>query len=175
MICYLTKWYISREQDTGRNIPGMVRRHIDRCDSCQEYARFTQGLSERAKSDASSLIAETPEEVMERIKIKAAEGVVPTRKHYSRRWLVPATSGAIAVILIAVILIFQPFQPSSQDLTGERSQILRALTLSEIDLRAYTGYIDSPFEKEWEGLKKAVLTSKDKLISHLSLRIARAE
>jgi hypothetical protein len=114
--------------------------------------------------------------MIERIKKKASDKQAATRPKTSRkRWFVPAVSTAVGVILVAVILILQPFTPSSQDLSGKRSQIFQALSLSDIDLRAYKGYIDSPFEREWESLKKAVETSKDKLIPYLSLRLAWRE
>ena len=67
MFCSIYKWYISRALDSGKPPSGPVGRHIRRCASCREFARFSESLENRCVKDVPGFLDSYNKELNEKI------------------------------------------------------------------------------------------------------------
>ena len=57
MLCTLSRWMISRTEDTGKTLPRIVERHVRRCGACGDHARSSTSLSSRLRGERSAWLA----------------------------------------------------------------------------------------------------------------------
>ena len=180
MICVLSKWRISSSLDSGKEIPGYVRNHLKKCRSCREFYQFSQTLEEKAASDAASVIRETPDSVLDKIKSTVFTHPQPQAKSKRLRFLVPVVSISVAAVLITVFVFFRPDQsPPPQPggglslLTGADSVLFGRDSTPGESVQNLASQLESPYDTEWLSLKNAVKSATDHLSSRIDLKIVQ--
>lgn len=178
MICALSKWFISRSLDLDKEVPGFVRNHLKKCDSCREFLQFSQTLEEKAALDASSVIRETPDSVLDKVKPTVFKPPRPQAKSRLRQTLVPVVSISMAAILITIFVLFRPSQSPPPQLneglsllTEGDSFLFGKDSTPRESLQSLASQLESPFDREWLSLKNAVKSASDRLSSRLDLKI----
>ena len=171
MICYLSKWFISNALDSRKEIPGFVQHHLRRCASCQDFVRFSQVLADKSAQDALSIIRETPDSVLEKIKPGPSQAVGEKNRPGKRRWLVPAVTTALAASFIFILILFRPLQVLSPDSNQDLFQILGTSSLTRKSLQNLAVQVESPYDKEWLSLKSTIKSATNNLTSYLDLKI----
>ena len=178
MKCGLAQWLVSSASDRHRSLPRWVRRHADRCPSCLDFIRFAGLLDGRARRDAYNLL-ETIEDpriagIPDRIPAGARPDAIlnPTAR---RIWIrAAATSGAAALIL-AAIMIFRPTSPALTPISAtslwEEVAPLKKLPVQGGAIHAWVVEAESPLDREYENLKKALSSATRVIQSRLDLRI----
>lgn len=181
MMCPITKWFISRSLDSDKEMPALFRRHLRKCASCREFQRSLRVIQDRAAQDARAVLHETPEGLTDRVKAKVFQPhAVPLEKHsfpLRRRFriFIPAASTALAAALLAVVLIWQPFQskapePAAAPDTAELS-LFNKLARPGESMKNVSLSIESPYERELETLTQAVRSASRHVLDKLDLRI----
>jgi len=172
MICIISKWLISSALDTHREVPGFLRPHINRCAACQDFIHLSQTLEKRAAEDAKFAIKETPDSLQEKVKEQPLQPVEQIRLTWRQpRKLIPVVSVSLAVFLLAVFLLFQPFQTPSPSLGMDSFFMFGRDSLPGGTLQKLASQIESPYDAEWNSLKKNVKSAADHLRAQLDFTI----
>jgi hypothetical protein len=168
MFCSLYKWHISQALDSEKPIAGLVKRHIRRCASCREFARFCKSLREKLDQDKLDLIKSfnkrVDKKIISSLDKKPEPRTVPPRKAI----LVPVAATALLIITVALGIIF---------LKVPRSNEMRSLTrlpsfnIPEAPLESMLVKIESPMDEEIYNLKQTVKSTGEYLISCLDFKI----
>jgi hypothetical protein len=154
MFCSFHKWHISYCIDTGKKRPAVLRRHLERCASCRDFARFALSLEERSKPDPGTISREKQESLNNRIIRKIRTTPLPHKSLSLRRKWIPVLSAA-AVLGVVLVLILNPFPGLFAP--GPSSEKAPSLSLSRI--QEITTHPESSLENELLALKNAFLTS----------------
>jgi hypothetical protein len=169
MICFISKWLISGALDSHRAIPGFLRPHINRCVSCRDFIQISQTLEKRAVKDAQFIIKKTPDSLLEKVKEQPFQPVEQKRQTWGPRKLIPVVSVSLAAILLAVFLLFQPSKAPS---LGMNSLFMFGRDLLPGGtIQRLASQIESPYDAEWNSLKKNVKSAADHLRAQLDLKI----
>jgi hypothetical protein len=171
MICWLSKWFISNALDTRREIPRLVRRHLLRCLSCQDFVRFSRVLENISAQDAISVIQGTPGSLIENMKPESQVQQEPEHKHWRSRRLIPIVSTAMAVFLILAFFLFRPIQIFPPDSDAGPLHIPGISSLSGKSIQKLVVQIESPYDKEWLSLRDTITSAADRLTTYLDFRI----
>lgn len=179
MMCPITKWFISRSLDSGKEMPALFRRHLRKCASCREFQRALRVIQDRAAQDARGVLDETPEGLADRVKAKVFQPhAVPLEKHpfpLRRRFriFIPAASTALAAGLLAAVLILQPFQSKAPDPAPAAAELslFNKLARPGESMKNMSLNIESPYERELETLTQAVRSGTRHVLDKLDLRI----
>ncbi len=171
MICSISKWLISGAFDSHREVPGFLRPHINRCVSCRDFFHFSKTLEKRAAEDARFIIQETPDSLQEKVKSPPSQPVEQKRQNWGPRKLVPVISVSMAAILFAVFLLFQPSRAPSPSTGLDSFFMFGKNSLPGGTLQKLASQIESPYDAEWNSLKKNVKSAVDHLRAQLDLKI----
>jgi hypothetical protein len=171
MICSVSKWFISNALDARKEIPSFIQRHLSQCPSCQDFVRLSQVLANKSAQDAISVILETPDSLLEKMKPKSLIHQEPEHRHGRSRRLVPIVSTALAAFLIFAFVLFRPFQIFSPDSDEGPLQIPRISALSRKSLQKLAVQIEAPYDKEWLSLKDTIASTVNQLTTYLDLKI----
>jgi hypothetical protein len=184
MKCAISRWMISRAEDTGKKPPRWVERHIRRCAACGEFARAAGSLSSRLRSERAAWLAEVPEfpEARALDLDEAGTGYrdAGSGRERSRRFrlaLRPLPVAAAALILVAAgIVLFRPGrrEPGTirQDPAAARAAFER-LAAAPKDLRGALAGAESPLDQERRTLERLVASAADYLGNRLNVKIER--
>jgi len=177
MMCLIAKWYVSRSLDSGKRVPALIRRHLEKCADCRKFERACRALEKRAAQDARTMLGEIPDDLSGRIKSHVFQSggyssetrtAAPRRRS---RLLIPIAAAALAAALIAAAVFFQPFQIRTPETAGNAFSFLQKIPQSGETLKKLSSNLESPYEKELEVLKKAVRTASRSVLDKLDLRI----
>jgi len=171
MICSISKWLISGAFDSHREVPGFLRSHIHRCASCRNFIQFSRTLEKRAAEDARFIIQETPDSLQEKVKSQPIHPVEQKRQNWRSRKLIPVVSVSLATTLLAVFLLFLPSQAPSPSLGLDSFFMFGRNSLLGETLQKLASQIESPYDAEWNSLKKNVKSAADYLRTQLDLKI----
>jgi len=171
MICSISKWLISCAFDSHREVPGFLRPHINRCVSCRDFFHLSRTLEKRAAEDAQRVIQRTPDSLLEKVKSQSFRSVEQKRQYWGPRKLIPVVSVSLAAILLAVFLLFQPSQAPSPSQGMDSFFMFGRDSLRGGILQKLASQIESPYDAEWNSLKKNVKSAADHLSAQLDLRI----
>jgi hypothetical protein len=182
MLCTLSRWLISRAEDTGKALPRFAGRHVRRCPACGEFARTAATLSSRLRSERSSWLAGVPDFAVDRgpdatpgpaAKAGARE---PRRSWLSLR---PLPVAAAATFIVAgALLLFQVVLKEPAPTAEERAAAMAALktiTSAPQGLQGFLGAAESPLARERRVLEKSVSSAVEYLQARLNIRIERRE
>jgi hypothetical protein len=179
MFCPIYKWKISQALDSGKSISGLLQRHLQRCDSCREYAAFCTSLKPKFIQDRQAILDNFDEDMNK--KIMAA---IPDRpeqvsgqrqKTRSRSWasrrpaLIPSLAAAVSVLVIVIGIYFiaRPV-PEKTPPIGQISSLISAASPEDM-----LSKMESPLEKEYTELKRAFESTGKYLISSLDFRLGQ--
>lgn len=172
MICSISKWLISGAFDSHREVPGFLRSHINRCAACRNFFHLSRTLEKRAAEDARLVIQETPDSLLEKVKSLPIQPVEQKRQTWSRqRKLIPVISVSMAAILLAVFFLFQPSRTPSPSIGLDSFFMFGRNSLPQGTLQKLASQIESPYDTEWNSLKKNIKSAADRLSAQLNLKI----
>jgi hypothetical protein len=186
MLCTLSRWMISRAEDTGKKLPRIVERHIGRCGACGEYARSSASISSGLRRERSAWLAEVPEFPsglgLEKGQPRTGSRTVETARPGARRpWLAlrPLPVAAAVIVLVAAGLVLfrvalrEP-APSAEDRIAARAAI-KELALAPEELQGVIGEAESSLVRERQILEKSIASAVDYVQARLNIRVERKE
>jgi hypothetical protein len=173
MRCRINKWLISRSLDREKSFPRQVRRHIESCATCREFARFSQSLAEKAQRDADVLFEKSPTFRPEDIIAKAEFFPTPEEAAWPKRRLfwIPVVSTAAVGLIVAAVIFLHPWAPAGPASFWEQIDTLKKIHLSGRSIEGLAVGAESPLETEYESLKKAVESATKFLLDRLDIGI----
>ncbi|MGB8959655.1 MAG: hypothetical protein WCC00_11670 [Candidatus Aminicenantales bacterium] len=186
MLCTISRWMISRAEDTGKPLPRIVERHVRRCGVCGDEARSSASLASRLRGERSALLAEVPEfptglESDREQPGRGSRAVDTTRPRSRRPWLAlrPLPVAASLIVLVAAGLVLfrvipRGTAPSAEDRIAARAAI-RALTSAPKGLQGVFGEAESSLDKERQILERSIVSAVDYLQARLNIKIERKE
>ncbi len=177
MFCSIYKWMISQAVDSEKPIPGYVKHHTHRCDTCREFAQLCESLKPKFAQDKQVLLENYDEALNKKI-ITALpresrpilDQQVMTRKLKTRRpVLLPALSAAFLVLAVSISIIFLAV-PRSENATslGRISDLVSAASPEGVLMK-----VESPLEREYVELKQTLGSTTKFLLSSLNFRIGQ--
>ena len=175
MICSISKWLISGAFDSHREVPGFLRSHIHRCASCRNFFHLSRTLEKRAAEDARFIIQETPDSLLEKVKSQPIHPVEQKRHNWGPRKLIPVVSVSMAAILLAVFLLFQPSRAPSPSIGLDSFFMFGRNSLPKGTLQKLASQIESPYDTEWNSLKKNITSAANYLRAQLDFKIVPHE
>lgn len=179
MLCRLSRWMISRSQDTGTKLPRAIERHVGRCRDCGAFARASMSLASRLKSERAAFLAKVPEFSLDldvdRVSLRPeAPARAPRRLVFGLRPL-PAAAAAL-VVVAAGVLVFQatrrPTPAAPQDLAAARAT-LKSLTAAPAGLPGALGAAESSLDKERQVVERSLMAAADYVQARLNIKIER--
>ena len=186
MLCTLSRWIISRSEDSGKKIPRFIERHVVRCAACGEFARASASLSSRLREERSAWLAKVPEFPAglahdletDRPEPRAVDTGRPGSRrlwHFLRPLPVAAT---VLVVVAAALVLFQVVPkgstPSAQDRAAARAAIKNFVSAPQ-GLQGVIGGAESPLEREGRILEESLSSAVEYLQARLNIKIERKE
>ena len=170
MFCSIYKWKISQAMDSGKSTSRKVQRHMNRCDSCREYAELCTSLKPKFTQDKQAILeifdASLNKKIMSAIPEKPGLGSVPGRRAPA---LIPSLAAAFTVLVISVSIVFLVLPRSKQvPPLGQISTLLSAASPEDM-----LSKVESPLEKEYTELKRTLESTSKFLISSFDFRIGQ--
>ncbi len=175
MICSISKWLISGAFDSHREVPGFLRPHINRCVSCRDFFHLSRTLEKRAAEDARFIIQETPDSLQEKVKSPPSQPVEQKRQNWGPRKLIPVVSVSMGAVLLAVFLLFQPSRAPSPSLGLDSFFMFGKNSLPGGTLQKLASQIESPYDAEWNSIKKNIKSAANLLSAQLDFKIVTHE
>ena len=177
MLCRLSRWMVSRSQDTGKKLPRAIERHVGRCLSCGAFARSSMALASELRAERAAWLAKVPDFAvgLEPGPALALEARAPRRLLFGLRPL-PVAAAALAVVASGVIL-FQAVRrqgpsPTPQDLVAARSAIM-SLSTAPRGFGGVVGEAESSLERERRILEKSIASAAEYVQARLNIKIER--
>lgn len=161
MLCALTKWLISRREDTGKILPSWAEGHLRRCPCCLEFARRVSSWREQSADLRSFDQADIARS--RRILSRPAAGEELQRGTAQGRKRIPAAAFAVvfAAVMLGVIWLALPRTPALPSL----DRIIDPEKVSA--LREEIATVESPLRQEMDGLEQKLDAAISFLISRL--------
>jgi hypothetical protein len=181
MLCLITKWLISRAEDTGRALPGFAARHVRRCRACGESARTVASLSARLREERPAWLAAVPDFAVD-LSSEGARGPAAAAARAPRRsWFglrpLPVAAAALAVVAGALVF-FQLVLKRPAPTADERAAALatlKTITAAPAEVRGAIKEAESPLDRERRVLEKSFTSAVEYLQARLNIRIERRE
>ncbi len=186
MLCTISRWMVSRAEDTGKPLPRIVERHLRRCGVCGDEARSFASLAARLRGERSALLAKAPEfaagpEFDGEQPGRGSRAADTARPGSRRPWLAfrPLPVAASLIVLAAAGLVLfrvipRGTAPSAEDRIAVRAAI-RTLTSAPEGLRGVFAEAESPLDRERRVLEKSIASAVDYLQARLNIKIERKE
>ena len=172
MFCHIYKWLISKAWDKEKSSSGFLDRHLRRCASCREYARFLESIHHRFAQDTHDFLTPSHPALNEKI-ISALDKDIKHKtlnKKATRPIMLPAIAASLLVLIIMVGLIFK-VSPFQNRVPAESS--FPRLDIPTAPVINFFSEMESPYEKEFLDLKETVKSTAAFLISRLDVNIGR--
>jgi hypothetical protein len=175
MFCTVYKWLISQAADSGKPISGIVKNHIQKCDSCREFAQLCESLTPKFAQDKHAILENTNGALNQRIisTLSKERTSLSGRKETPRKFSVkkPAFAATLAaaslVLAISLSIVFLVLPHSKKQLSFVRPSELVSATSPELLLVK----AESPLAKEYLELKKTFNSTTEYLRTVLDFRI----
>jgi hypothetical protein len=185
MLCMLSRWMVSRAEDTGKKLPRFAERHVKRCGACREFARFSASLSTGLRAERAAFLDGVPEfsvPVLSPAEAPATErgNVVGADRRPGRPWpfLRPLPAAALAVLLIAVgaFVIFRIGRHEPEFSAQDRAAAMAALksvSSAPGELGGVVSEAESSLDKERQILERSIASAAEYLQARLNIKIER--
>jgi hypothetical protein len=186
MLCALSRWLVSRAEDTGRKLPRFVERHVGRCPGCGAFMRASMALGTGLRSERPDFLAKAPEFAVD---LEAAarreplRGVSEAASRGRARLLfglrpLPVAAAALLVVVAAAVVLFQVNRPglsvSPQQMAAARAAI-KSLTSAPQGLEGMVGQAESSLDRERRVLEKSLSSAVDYLQARLNVTVERKD
>lgn len=179
MFCSIYKWKISQAMDSGKTISHTVHKHMQRCDSCREYAEFCTSLKPRFTQDKKSIFGDLDRALNEKILSSIPDVLRPApepgrrtsgQKFSLRRpALIPSFAAALTVLAAVIGILFLVLPRTEQTpALGQISAYVSAASPEEVLSR-----VESPLEKEYAELKRTFESTGRYLIQSFEFRLGQ--
>lgn len=182
MLCTISRWMISRAEDTGKALPRFAGRHVRGCCACGEFARTATTLSSRLRTERSAWLAGVPDFAVDRGSDATPSPAAKAGAREQRRsWLAlrPLPVAAAALVIVAGGLILFQLVPKKPVPTAEEGAsalaALKTITSAPQGLPGFIGAAESPLDRERRVLEKSVSSAVEYLQARLNIRIERRE
>jgi len=182
MWCTLSRWLISRTEDTGKSLPRFAGRHVRGCGACGEFARTATTLSSRLRSERSAWLAGVPDFAVESGPDATPMPAAKAGAHEQRRsWLAlrPLPVAAAATVIVAgALILFQVVLKEPAPTTEDRAAAMASLKTITSAPKGWQGVVrqaESPLDEERRILEKSVSSAVEYLQARLNIRIERRE
>lgn len=172
MFCHIYKWLLSKAWDKNQTITGVLDRHLRRCASCREYARFLESLHHRFTQDTTDLLKTSPSALNERIISALDMDIKPKAAKTVKPFMLPALAASLAALIIVAGLIFKiaPFQ------RGEPVGLaFPRFDIPTTSVENFLQEIESPYEEEFLDLKETMKSTAEFLISRLDVNLGKRQ
>jgi len=186
MLCTISRWMISRSEDTGKKMPRLIERHIVRCGACGEFARVSASLSSRLREERAAWLAKVPDFPVDlgrglETTMQGARAIEAGRP-LSRRLLfglrpLPIAVTALVVVAAALVLfqvVPKGSAPTAQDRAAARAAI-KSFTSAPGGLQGAVGKAESSLEREGRILGQSLSSAAEYLQARLNIKIERKE
>jgi hypothetical protein len=177
MFCSIYKWKISQAMDSGKPISSLLQRHLQKCDSCREYAEFCTSLKPKLTQDKQVILQDFDKSLNKKIMTaiqkqngpgSGAAEKSPAHKFSLRRpALIPSLAAAFTVLVISIGILFFALPRSKQRPALDQISILLSAAFPEDVLSK----VESPLETEYSELKRAFESTSKYLISSFDFRL----
>ena len=186
MWCTLSRWLVSRAEDTGKKLPKIAERHVRRCGVCREYALSSASLSSRLKAERTAWLARVPDfpsglDSQKEPSTKGPRAIEAAGRGPRRPWLALhplPVAAAVLVIVAGVLVLFQIVLKEPAPTAGDRAAAMAALrTLSSAPegLQGVIGGAESSLDQERRSLERSVSSAFEYLQARLNIKIERRE
>jgi hypothetical protein len=184
MLCMLSRWMVSRAEDTGKKIPRFAERHVKRCGACREFARSSASLSTGLRAERAAFLDGVPEfsvATLPATEMSTTErgGVAGADRRPGRPWPFLRPLPAAAAVLIIVVGAFVVFrigrhepELSAQD-RADAMAAIKAVSSAPGELRGVVGEAESSLDKERQILEKSIASAAEYLQARLNIKIER--
>lgn len=171
MLCSIHKWKISRALDSGKPLSRRTEHHLSACESCREFYRTSENLAVRLTADAASLLQEARPGLGARAPRMSGElGEVdsPLPSPYRRPRLRPIWAAAVLLTVVGISLIWMV---RTRPAPMPRLDPIFTLAGPGSFLESAVEKAESPYDKEFQGLKKTLQSTADYLASRFETRL----
>ena len=178
MWCALSRWMISRAEDTSKKPPRFVEHHIGRCVACGEYARFAASLKDRFAGDRRDFLAAVPGSPMTEAVWGRPETAVDRRPSFGRRLLfhpLPAAAGILAIAAAGLFLfqvVLREPAPKLQDRAAAQAA-MKSIFAAPDGFRGALAEAESSLDRERRILERSVASAAEYLQARLNIKIER--
>ena len=178
MLCRLTRWLISRSEDTGKARPRFAERHAARCAACRDFARFSAALPGRLGGEVPALLARAPGKDLA-LESTDAERTRDESRASGRRPVflrpLPAASAVLALIAVAILLPRVVFREQDLSPADRRAALtaLKSVAAAPDELGGVLIGAESSLAREREILESSILSAFDYLQERLGVRVER--
>ena len=176
MFCNIYQWFISGSMDTGKPLPGLIRRHVGHCQSCRRFSEMGSAVNKRLTKDAPAVIEESPKDLSNRIvatlhhlnhssnktyKRKQDDLFAPRRKSFSLSY---STAAAVLILVVGFWWMSGNKTVSLPEPGTETSAIAfklpEKLPNLENSILQLGSSMESPLEAELKSLENAVISAQ---------------
>jgi len=174
MGCKLSRWMVSRTEDTGKKLPGFAGRHIGRCRACGEFVRTSVSLSSRLRDERAAWLAKVPDFPLS---FEGEAEPAGTVARGLRLRPLPVAAAALVVVAAALVLfrvVPRASVPSAEDRAAARAA-LAELQSAPGKLRGVIGGAESSLETERRILERSLSSAVEYLQARLNIKIERRE
>jgi len=186
MLCFIYKWIISRTQDLGKELPGVVNRHLGHCQECKDFARLSNTLQQKLSTDASKLLRTPANGRHESFKnrIYSALDAEPYPAAHGRRTLdgrpvpkrrkrlpVPVFVPVMIVIGIVTASVVLVNPPSTIDPVNNGTSILSRIAPPKVGNESFgklVNPVESSIQSEMNQLGNSMKSAANHLLAALS-------
>ena len=184
MLCRISRWMISRSQDTGKRMPRAIERHVGRCRECGAFARASMTLASRLRSERAAFLDKVPDFPVDlgadRVALatepRTAERIslAPRRLVFGLRPLPAAAAALILVAVSGIVVARATRRPAAnpQDVIAAKAA-LKSLATAPEGIPGVLGQAESSLDKERRVLERSLVAAADYLQSLLNIRIER--
>jgi|GEM_PF-1664004 len=167
MKCGIVRWLAA----SARDLPRPVQRHLARCPSCRDYVRVTRALAETARRDAPAYLETVPPPksggFVDKARTEAKPGT-SFRLVYRRMWIPASVAAGLGLV---ALLVFRPGTNPPGVRWGQVVAPLENLPAAGEAVWNLAVEMESPLEREFESLRKAVTSAAQVLEAGLDLRM----
>lgn len=184
MLCMLSRWMVSRAEDTGKKLPRFAERHVKRCGACREFARSSASLSTGLRAERAAFLDGVPEFSVRALSPSEALATEPRNvlradRRSGRRRLLLRPLPAAAAVLIIVVGAFVVFrigrhepELSAQDRAAAMAAI-KSVSGAPGELRGVVSEAESSLDKERQILEESIASAAEYLQVRLNIKIER--
>ncbi len=169
MLCFVYKWLISRALDSGKKLPNLAARHLNRCQECRHFARLSESLASKLTL-AGAVFRQGNHHVLNE-KIISALVTQPIPRSTPKGRFLPIPAFAAALVTLAAVVGIILLQVIPLPAPGPDKSLLNDLpriAATKPPLQEIVGLIESPMETEMLGLEKSMKSALEHLLSCLN-------
>lgn len=175
MNCLLTRWMISRFEDTGKAMPPWAARHLERCAACRSFSSFSRALPSRLFGEVPASLTAAPDVHPER-NPRLSETSPSSGPARFRSFFRPVPAAALVLLLVAGAFLFQGVWRGSA-ISAEKARAaladLKRVTAVPDDWPGIVTAAESPLERERLILENAARSAYAYLQDRLNITIER--